>query len=624
MTTFRKTLILVLILSGLLAIASCRKKQDDPDPVDIQVTSVVIQGTRNVSVGQETTYTATVLPDNATNITLTWQVISKGGEATIDNQGILNATEAGSITVRATASNGIYGEINVAILTSSVAVSGVQVIGSSSMVHGDRESYTIVVTPENATYQSVQWDILSGQAKIDQNGRLAAKAAGSITIRVKVDGISATKTVTVDPYVGDVSGLTVLLNRVDLRNTVLKDYKNEFEALYPMYTVSFETLLDYENNARMRLSGNDYGDVMLIPSSVAARNLSYYYSPIGTIEDVSQSWRYVSQKSYEGTVYGLPTYGNVNGMLYNKKVFEEAGITTIPQSPQAFLDAMVAIRDHYQNDPDFIAPFYSNKKDSWPLDQWQGNVSGVSGDPLYYYNTLASDTEAFSPGSPHYIVYKLLYDLVSQQLIEADPSTTNWERSKVEFVKGNIGSMVVGSWAVSQFIDVAIDVRDGTFTYDDGTPGEQSDLANPEDVGYMPFPYTHEDGEIYAAHSPDFFMGIAKNSNQQTGANDFMLWFLRESGYHMLTGGIPPRTDMPFPAVIDAFEALGVVLFEEVAASGDMVGKLELVEANSGIVLWNPDWKRDLFEDAFFLRKTYDDIMASLNMSWNAGIDSVF
>ena len=624
MNTFKHLVILIVFTGMLFLSTACRRGDDTPDPVDIQVTSVTVSGAKNVSVGQETTYVATVLPDNATNITVTWSVISKGGEASIDNQGVLEATSAGSITVRATASNGLYGEINVAVLTSNIAVSAVSIQGAASFVHGERESYTVDVTPEDATYRTVEWDIVSGSGKIDQNGRLAAKDSGQLTIRVKVDGVIATKTVDVQPYEGGVTSVDVLLNRVDLRNTVLKDYKNEFEALYPMYSVTFETLLDYENNARMRLSGGDYGDVMLIPSSVAARNLSYYYAPIGTLDDVSASWRYVSQKAFEGTVYGLPTYGNVNGILYNKKVFEEAGITSVPATPQAFLDAMETIRAHYTNDSDFIAPFYTNKKDSWPLDQWQGNVSGVSGDPNYYYNELASDRDAFSEGSPHYIVYKLLYDLVAGSLIEDDPSTTNWERSKVEFVKGNIGAMIVGSWAVSQFVDVAIDVRDGTFVYDDGTPGEQSELADPADVGYMPFPYTHGDGHIYSAHSPDFFMGIAKNSGNPAGANDFMLWFLRESGYHMLTGGIPPRTDMPFPDVIESFQELGVILFEEVAATGEMTGKLELVEANSGIVLWNPDWKRDLFEDAFFQRKTYDQIMASLNMSWNAGIDTVF
>ena len=321
MKYFKHITLLCLLFVSIFVLASCKGTNGEPDPVDIQVTQVLIQGTKNISVNQQTTFTATIHPDNATNIKLTWSVTLKTGEATIDDQGVLTATKAGSVTVKATASNGIYGEMNVAILNAPVSVTHVEIIGDDTFTHGDRKNYTIVVTPENATYEKVEWSIASGLGKVDPNGSVAARAAGVLMINVKVDGMSATKALTVLPYQGSVSAVKVLLNRVDLKNTVLKDYKNEFEALYPMHRVVFETLLDYETNARMRLSGGDYGDVMLIPSAVAAKNLSYYYAPLGNLEEVSSSWRYVSQKAYEGVVYGLPTYGNVNGILYNKKVF---------------------------------------------------------------------------------------------------------------------------------------------------------------------------------------------------------------------------------------------------------------------------------------------------------------
>jgi raffinose/stachyose/melibiose transport system substrate-binding protein len=624
MKNMRKLTVLFLVLFVSFTLFACKKDPIVVEPVEIQVTSVQIQGSSNMTIGSTVNYSAILLPDNATNISVSWQVISRGGEATVDSFGLVTATKAGAITLRATAQNGLYAEKSIAILNISIPIQSVIIEGLSTINHGERQTYSITVSPQNATYSNIEWSVLEpSKGKVDASGRLAARTSGELTLQVRVDGVTATKSIYVEPYTGSVSNVRVLLNRVDLRQTVLRDYEREFEALYPMYNVVFETLLDYENNARMRLMGGDYGDVLLIPSSVSAQNLSYYFTPIGQQANLENAWRYVGQKSYNGVVYGLPTYGNVNGILYNKKVFNQVGIDEIPATPEAFLQALQLIKAHYQNQSSFIAPFYSNKKDSWPLDQWQGNVSSVSGDPNYYYNVLPLDRQAFTQGSPHYIVYKLLYDIVYNKLTEADPSTTNWERSKVEFVKGNIGTMIVGSWAVSQFTDVARDVRDGTFQYDDGTPGEQSNLANPLDVGYMPFPYTHPDGNMYAAHTPDFFMGISNRTSNAVGANDFLLWFLRESGYYELVGGIPPRQDMPFPAVIQAFEELGVVLFEELAATQNMVGKLDLVEANSGIVLWNPDWKRDLFEDAFFQRKTYDQIMSDLNTSWNIGINTI-
>ncbi|CAM5573352.1 hypothetical protein SGLAM104S_09895 [Streptomyces glaucescens] len=65
----------------------------------------------------------------------------------------------------------------------------------------------------------------------------------------------------------------------------------------------------------------------------------------------------------------------------------------------------------------------------------------------------------------------LLHDIVHEKLSEKDPSTTNWEASKTLLAKGEIGSMLLGSWAITQLRDAA------------EKAGE-----NPDDIGFMPFP----------------------------------------------------------------------------------------------------------------------------------------
>jgi uncharacterized protein YjdB len=65
---------------------------------------------------------ATVFPDNATNKSVTWSVENITGEATIDQTGLVKATQNGIVTGKATANDGsgIYGTISIAI--SSVIV----------------------------------------------------------------------------------------------------------------------------------------------------------------------------------------------------------------------------------------------------------------------------------------------------------------------------------------------------------------------------------------------------------------------------------------------------------------------------------------------------------------------
>ncbi len=79
--------------------------------------------------------------------------------------------------------------------------------------------------------------------------------------------------------------ITVLINRTDLKNTVLKDAKSQFEEKYKDkgWTVNFETISDYEGDTTIRMSGRAYGDVLLIPDFVLTTELEYYFMPLGNV-----------------------------------------------------------------------------------------------------------------------------------------------------------------------------------------------------------------------------------------------------------------------------------------------------------------------------------------------------
>ena len=61
--------------------------------------------------------------------------------------------------------------------------------------------------------------------------------------------------------------------------------------------------------------------------------------------------------------------------------------------------------------------------------------------------------------------------------------TQSGNHQKVWFGEGKIATMVMGSWAVSQFMEQA---------------------ENPDDIGYMPVPVTAADGKVYAEEGPDY------------------------------------------------------------------------------------------------------------------------
>ena len=142
--------------------------------------------------------------------------------------------------------------------------------------------------------------------------------------------------------------ITVLTWRTDLvEDGTFDTYVEEFKAKYPEVTdVKVEGVTDYEGTVKTRMNTDDYGDVLAIPGSVTPDQLPDFFEPLGDQAEMEKEYRWINDKSFEGKSYGIPVVGNVQGILYNKRVWEEAGITDFPTTPQEFLDDLQAIKDN--------------------------------------------------------------------------------------------------------------------------------------------------------------------------------------------------------------------------------------------------------------------------------------
>lgn len=399
--------------------------------------------------------------------------------------------------------------------------------------------------------------------------------------------------------------ITVLTNRTDILNTDLARYAEEFQAKYPGTTVSFEAMEDYEGDVSTRLSTGDYGDVFFIPNTIPVNELADFCEPLGTVDELSGTYTeaYLYAKQSGGTVYGLASGANVsNGIAYNKKVFEDAGVTELPTTPEDFLAALQAIKDK----GDCENPYYTNTHDAWAISQWEGCTHGMDGDADYINNTMANEADPFSEGKPHYVVYKLLYDIVEQKLCEADPFTTEWEASKTRIAQGEIGSMVMGSWALSQFAEAA-------------TAAD----VDPADIGYMPFPVTSSDGKQYVSASTDYAYGININSSNKATARAFIDYMLLESDYSEKQGTISIVAGSSLPSTLADFEGAEFVI--DAPATPENEGKWDEVHNESELGLWSgSEYQIEIIEAAFGnVNKDFDTIMGEWNDRWSAALDSV-
>ena len=53
---------------------------------------------------------------------------------------------------------------------------------------------------------------------------------------------------------------------------------------------------------------------------------------------------------------------NAQGIVYNKKVFEEAGVTELPKTPTEFIEALQKIKDNTD-----AIPLYTNFAAGWTM-----------------------------------------------------------------------------------------------------------------------------------------------------------------------------------------------------------------------------------------------------------------
>lgn len=363
--------------------------------------------------------------------------------------------------------------------------------------------------------------------------------------------------------------------------------------LYPNITVEYEGITDYEESLKLRLTTGDWGDLCFIPTSVGKSELSQYFAPLGSFDTLDQIYNFCVEKSFDGTVYGIANGGTAGGVVYNKKVWDAAGITKLPATPDEFLDALQAIKDKTD-----AVPLYTNFSAGWPMGAWDAYTDIVcTGDPDFK-NKMPHMKDPFAKKDDMtgpYAVYYVMYEAVARGLIEEDPASTDWESSKGAINKGEIASMVLGSWAVQQ-------------CRDQGT--------TPEDVKYMPFPIT-VGGKRYASAGGNYGFGINNKATEenQIAALLYLKWLLEASPIYTDEGSIPALKSAPLPDVLADFE--GVELLSNVPAPAGEEDLFDQVNLESEVGINNDDYPDcEILESALYGTRTLDELMGEWNAKW--------
>ena len=417
------------------------------------------------------------------------------------------------------------------------------------------------------------------------------KKAEATKIDVTFDQIEVGK-----DYTDIKADLKFLTHKTDVVDTKFKEYVEEFQKLYPNVNIEYEGITDYANDVTTRLSTGDWGDICMIPTTVDKDELSNYFTDFGSYKTLSEQYNYLDNFKYGDQTFGIPSMANVQGIVYNKAVFEKAGVTEIPKTPDEFIAALQKIKDNTD-----AIPLYTNFAD-WTMCAWDAYIDGnATGDPAYSHE---GRTKGLNPFSDHgdetgpYAVYNTLYTAVKDGLTEEDPTTTDWEGSKGRMNNGEIGCMVLGSWAIPQI---------------------QSAGENSDDIAYMPFPIT-VNGKQYAAAGPDYCYGINVNSSEdnQIAAMCYIKWLVEKSGYAESEGGISVDKDAQLPEALSSFADVELIINDpapegEETLANDINNSSELGINVSGYI------PKEIVENAITPDGlTMDEMVQEWNEKWTA------
>lgn len=220
---------------------SCIVTVNEPAPEVIEVTSVSLNKTSlTLEIGESETLTATVLPSNATDKSVTWT--SSAQTVVTVEDGKVTTIESGTATIIATTSNGKTASCSVTVNEPApeiIEVTSVSLNKSSLALEiGESETLTATVLPSNATDKSVTWTSSDQAVAMVANGKVTAVGSGIATITATVsNGKTAICRITVNaaiPEITQVEGATIAGTDIFM----LVDHMTDSVALLNKVTVS--------------------------------------------------------------------------------------------------------------------------------------------------------------------------------------------------------------------------------------------------------------------------------------------------------------------------------------------------------------------------------------------------
>ena len=236
-------------------------------------------------------------------------------------------------------------------------------------------------------------------------------------------------------------------------------------------------------------------------------------------------------------VYGVPYALNASGVIYNKDIFEELGLS-IPKTWDEFLELAQIVQDNG------ITPFYFTLKDTWTsLPAWN-NIAG----------TLA-DTDCFKRVNNNETTFNEVYSETADKILQlmdyghSDNFGVGYNDGNTAFAQGKAAMYIIGNYAIPSILTVNPDINLGMFTMPVSNNEDENKLVSGVDV-YFAIPKDSKNKE----ESIRFINFLLEEENAKT--------YIDEQSAFSAVKGVK-QEDSKFEAFDDYFENSRVVDFQD-------------------------------------------------------------
>ncbi len=246
-----------------------------------------------------------------------------------------------------------------------------------------------------------------------------------------------------------------LADRTTTWGAVVEQINAEFKAANPGVEIVTESYPDQPYQQKIKI----YATAKQLPDVFKYWSFTTLLKPLvdgGFVQPLSKAefdkYGYMAgaleSNMYNGKLYGIPVSGDLWVIYYNKKLFADAGVTSVPTT----IEDLEALAPKFKAQG--IIPMVTDGKDAWPLSiTFDAFAERVSGDFSRVQKALDRKAKFTDPDFVEGA--RQLQKFVQSGLFQEDLMVSDYGASRNLFGQGRAAMYLMGSWEVGLATDAS-------------------------------------------------------------------------------------------------------------------------------------------------------------------------